>query len=294
MDNHQHEEQSSKKKNVVFGIAAIGILAIVSIISYYAIKKIQNHSGLPMDIAQELFEDSPEASNQAQADCILSARKIYAISEVEAAFTEYKTHAENCREIYFAIDDNSGASKFRREGMYGDLIVDLALLAAETDKKVANEILDYGKSLKPWEFYLGPVSCDAHHVLDAYRESMNFAEEKICANAQDFKEKLIAPLQAKNFSILGKALSDKEVIWLGQPDSDVGCPEKLSTIISLLNKLLAGNIKVDESQNEMNETEDLMLSAHIGNEEKAIFVFRPIDGCLQTQSVLVPSVEPIE
>lgn len=295
MDNHQNQEQDrNHKKNIVLGIASVGILAIVATLSYYAIKKIQAHQSLNGETGQEMFEASPEISSQAQTDCVQSAKKIYATKDILAALAEYKNNVENCREVYFAIDDRAEPGKFRREGMYGDFVIDLAHALAETDKKAANDIFNYAKSIKNWEFYLGPVSCDAHHVIEAYQESLNSVDEKVCIKKNEFQEKLIAPLQNKNFSILSKTLPFRNVIWLGQPESDVGCPEKLSSITTILQKHLAGNIKVEESKTEMNESEDLLLSVKQGNEEKIIFVFHPNNDCLEIQSVLVPMSETSE
>lgn len=295
MDNHQHQEQeSSRKKNVVLGIAAIGILAIVITLSYYAIKKIQNHQFANNDTSQEVFEASPEDASQLQGFCTQSAKKIYAMKDVNAAVAEYKANIENCAEVYFAIDDHAEPGRFRREGMYGDFVIDLAHFLAETDRKAANDLLSYAKSLKDWDFYLGPVSCDAQHVIEAYQESLNSSEEKVCIKKDEFKQKLIPVLQSKNFSVLAKTLPSNEVVWLGQPESDVGCPEKLSSIVSILQKHLPGNIKVEESKMEMNESEDLFLSVRQGDEEKIIFVFRPNNDCLEIQSVLVPTIETAE
>lgn len=293
MDNHQEKEQS-QKKNIVLGLASIGILAIVIALSYYAIKRIQSHQSTNTEAGQEIFETTPEVSSLAQGDCVQSAKKIYSEKDINIAVAEYKANAENCREIYFAMDDRLPQSKFRKEGMYGDFAIDLAHVLAESDKQAANEILNFAKTLKNWEFYLGPVSCDAHHVVDAYQESLNANEEKICIKKNEYQEKLVVALQTKNFSVLSKTLPNKEVVWLGQPESDVGCPEKLSNIISLLQKQLKNTFKVEESKTEMNESEDLLLSIRQGNEEKIIFVFRPNNECLEIQSVLIPTAETSE
>lgn len=290
MDN-QNDQQVAKRKNIVFAATAGVALIIVAVVGYITLSKIKGEQGPSDSISQEQFQTTPEISTALQSECQDSAVKIASMSDIDDVFAEYKMHAEVCREVYFSIDRDS---LFRKEGMYADLAVDFAHYAFKKDKNKAAEIFNFAKSLTPWEFYLGPVSCDSHHVLDAYIESLNLVDEKVCIKPTQFQEQLIPQLQAKKYNILKGMLAPQEVVWMGQPESDVGCPEKISAIIEVIKKLTPAETTVEVPKQEDTESNDLLLSIKSGGQDKVALVFRPENECLQLRSLLVPSLDVVE
>ena len=290
MDNTS-EEQAEKKKKIIFAATAVIAVLIVVGISYVTLSKIKNNQTDSPDLSQEQFQTAPELSTALQSECQASAQKIAKLNNILELEHEFKNHAEPCREVFFAIEDDS---QFRKEGMYADLAVDLAHFALKESKDKALEILKFAKSLKPWEFYLGPVSCDSHHVMDAYLESINLPSEKLCIKLSDYTEKLVPELRNKKFNLLKSMLSNAEVVWLGQPESDVGCPEKISAIIDLATKLSSGNLTVDQTKQSEADSPDLVLSLKTDGDEKLALVFRPENECLQIRSLLVPNLDVVE
>lgn len=287
MDN-TGEERAEKKKKIIFAATATVAVLLVAVIAYVTLSKIKNNQPGSSDISQEQFQTAPELSTALQTECQVSAQKISKLSNITELEQEFKSHVEQCREVFFAFE---GDSQFRKEGMYADLAVDLAHFALKESKDKALEILKFAKSLEPWEFYLGPVSCDSHHVIDAYLESLNLPSEKVCIKLSDYAEKLIPELRNKNFEIFKSMLSNTEVVWLGQPESDVGCPERISAIIDLSAKLSSGNLTVDQTKQSEADSPDLVFSLKAGGDEKLALVFRPENECLQIRSLLVPNLD---
>ena len=290
MDN-QKTEQDAKKRTLIFAVTAAVAVALVSAIAFVTLRSLKNQQSGPAALSQEQFESAPELSSALQSECQESAIKLATLKNSEELEAEYKAHVENCREVYFSIEVES---PFRKEGMYADLAVDLAHYFYKENKDKALGIINFAKSLKPWEFYLGPVSCDSHHVLDAYLESLNLSLDKACISMAQYKEKIIPELQNKNFKILTSMLSNKDVIWMGQPESDVGCPEKISSVLDLVSKLMSGTVTIDDPKIEDAEPSQLMLTLKNNGEDKAVLVFRSENACLQIRSVLVPNLEVAE
>lgn len=290
MDN-TGEEKAEKKKKIIFAVTATVAVFLVAVIAYVTLTKIKNNQPASPDISQEQFQTAPELSTALQTECQTSAQKISKLSNIAELEQEFRSHAEPCREVFFAIENDS---QFRKEGMYADLAVDIAHFSLKENKDKALEILKFAKSLNPWEFYLGPVSCDSHHVIDAYLESLNLPSEKLCIKLSDFAEKLIPELQNKKFGIFMSMLSNTEVVWLGQPESDVGCPEKISAVIDLATKLSSGNLTVDQIKQSEADSPDLVFSLKTGGDEKLALVFRPENECLQIRSLLVPNLDVAE
>lgn len=292
MDNNQKDQQVSRKMKIIFAVASTAAVIAVILVGYVLLSKIKNQPLAAEDnSSQEQFEGAPEISSNLQQECQQSAVKLTTLKNFKDLEEEFKAHAVNCREVYFSIEFQS---PFRREGMYPDLAVDLAHLAYKTDKAKAHEMLNYAKTLKPWEFYLGPVSCDSHHVIDAYLESLDLPDDKLCIKAADFKTKLLPELQNKNFEIFRKLLANDDTAWMGQPESDVGCPEKLSSVIQIVKKLTEGPISIDDPKQESDEISDVFVSIKSKETEKVGLVFKSENGCLQVKSVLVPNLEVSE
>lgn len=293
MDNNQQDQQTSRKMKIIFGVAATVAVVAVVLVGYVVLSKIKTQnllSGGGDTSSQEQFEGAPEISSNLQQECQQSAVKLTTLKNLKDIEDEFKAHAVNCREVYFSIDF---LSPFRREGMYPDLAVDIAHQAYKTDIAKAKEILEFAKTLKPWEFYMGPVSCDSHHVIDAYMESLELPKEKLCVNLANFKTTVLPQLQSKNFDVLKQMLSNEKTIWLGQPESDLGCPEKISSAIQIISKLTEGTITVDEPKEEP-EQDDVVVSIKSKDTEKVGLIFKNENNCLQVESVLVPNLEVSE
>lgn len=292
MDNqNSQDEQQSKRKTIAFIISAVIAILLVLTIGYFTLTKIKGEQVKSDVMSQEQFESSPVVSSNIQSECQQSAMKLTQLKKIDDLENEFKSHVENCREVYFSID---GDSKFRKEGMYADLAVDLAHFALKENKDRAAAILNFAKTLRPWEFYLGPVSCESDHVLDAYLESLDLPKDKVCIKPSEYKQKLFAAIESKNFNIFRTMLSNDDVVWMGQPESDVGCPEKLSSVIEVIKKLTDGPINIEEPKVDANNGTDFYISIKSHDTEKVALVFRPENDCLQLKSVLVPNLEVSE
>lgn len=289
---NNRSEKKSRGRQIVFAMVAILALTIVGVASYFTLSSVKK---MEMEAAasQEQFAGDPEISSQLQGECQKSAEKISASTALDTIISEYKQHADNCRSVYFVIEKES---PFRNEGMYPDLAVDIANLAARTDKVKAVELLNFAKDLEPWEYYMGPVVCDSQAVMEAYLESIQQPQdERVCFKKADYTKQLMAELKNKNFGILPKTLASDDVVWVGLSDSEVGCPEKISAVLKLLHDLAGGaDIRLEENQNEDLEAGTISFMYRSKTEDKVILEFEEEDSCLQLTSVLVPSLQTQE
>ena len=295
-EDDQKQEATKKKKNqIIFVISSFSALIVVGVIAFFGLNKIKALKAadiLSGDIlSQDQFEGGVEISSQLQAECQTSANKLAKLQDNAALEQEYRQNAENCKDVYFALENNP---PFRKEGMYADLVVDIAKHISKTDKPKAIELLKFAREIKAWDFYLGPVSCDSQHVLDAYIETYALAEGKACYTAADIKTKMSPDLIKKDFSFLSKMVYENEVVWLGMPESDVGCPEKMASVIEVLKKLTPGQITVDDSQVEPNENNQLNLNIKLSDKENITLILASEQQCLKLSSVLVPNLEVSE
>lgn len=289
-ENQQQQNSNGKKSKKPWWLIAIGVLAviIVGVGGYFTLNNVKQ-----MEIdelkSQEQFAGDPEISSQLQIECQKSAERIDKSKDIDAAIAEYKQYADTCRSVYFVIESES---PYRNEGMYPDLVIDLALTAAETDKAKAVEVLNFARALNAWEFYLGPVICDSHTVVDAYLESLQMTDEKVCFKKAEYTQQLMSELKNRNFSVLSQTLKNNSVVWVGLPDSDVGCPEKISVITKLVADLTAGPDIVLEA-NPIDDLESNMVGFiyKSKNEDKVMLEFEEYDSCLQLTAVLVPSMQ---
>jgi hypothetical protein len=290
--NHE-ENPKNKKRQIIFAAASISAIAIVGTIAYFSLSKIR--SGQSLDaMTQEQFEGAPTISSQLQSDCQQSAVKVSEMTNPEKMDAEFRANVENCKDVYFVIDHQT---QFRSEGMYPDLAVDLAHFIGKSDKTKALELLKFAREMKPWEFYLGPVTCDSQHVLDAYIESFNLPDDKICYTEANYKTTLLPELQKKNFDLFSKMLANDQVVWMGMPDSDVGCPEKVSSIIKTVRNIADGNAQISaaEAVEPANANPGVLnLIVKSGGQDKATLVFTTVKDCLQINSILVPNLETSE
>lgn len=295
MDNQNSQnEQQAKKKTIAFITSAILAILLVLTIGYFTLTKIKGEQAKSDVMSQEQFESSPVVSSNIQSECQQSAVKLTQLKKIDDLENEFKSHVENCRDIYFAIDGTSSDSKLRKEGMYADLVVDIAHFALKENKERAIALLNFAKTLRPWEFYLGPVSCESHHVLDAYLESIDLPAQKVCIKPGDYKKDLFSAIEAKNYNIFRSMLSNDDVVWMGQPESDVGCPEKLSSVIEVIKRLTDGPTNIQQPKTDANNGTDVYISIQSHDTEKVALVFKTENDCLQLKSVLVPNLEVSE
>lgn len=279
----------SKKKKVIIITTVASISLIVILVCFAMLNKIKREQAIQAG-GQEQFESSPMISSQVQSDCQQSAVKIAEQKNSDQQIAEYKSNVESCKDVFFSLEENTYV---RAEGMYPDLAVDIAVTLAKSEVNKAVEFLQYAKSLKAWDFYLGPVTCDSQHVIDAYLESMQLPNEKICIKTSEANTKLLLELKNKNFSLIPKMIANDQTIWMGLPESDVGCPEKISSVIKTLTQMSSGNIII-EPVNSADQTGPISFSIKSNGEEKATLIFIPKDECLQLTSVLIPNIETAE
>lgn len=287
------ENQSKKNKKKIIALSVLGlfIFAVVVVGAGLVLSKIKSRTSDAS--TQEQFVGQAQSSDQLQAECQNSATELIQNSDLSQAFDEYKKHAENCREVYITAEDES--RKHRSEGMYPDLVEDLIKRAKIENKSLAFDILKFAKELPAWEFYQGPIVCSSAKVLDAWEESLKSTAEKVCYKANEFQEKVVAQLKDKNFSVLELLESQNSVAWLGSPESDTGCPEKLSSIIKISQNATTGAVQVKDAQRVTEQNILSVVFAANSDSDKLILEFAPQeDGCVRFESALVPNLQTNE
>jgi len=290
----------NKKNQMWIAVAAglgIGLALVLSYVVASGIKREPLFSGSTSGSTQEQFASEAQTSEQLQSECQKSAEKITSYSDpIEAAsvvkmFTEYKQNAENCRNVYFSIEKKSSISSIpsiRSEGTYPDLIIDITLLAAKTNKKQAIEMLNFAKSLSPWEYYWGSVLCSSKTTLEAYSEVLTLSDEKICFKPDTDREKLFSEIKNKNFSIFSTSLKYERVVLLGSTNSESACPEKISTVTKLVHRISSENVIVEEEKVTPPDNKRMNFIFKTDSESKLVLKFLALNDCLQLHSVLIP------
>lgn len=290
VDEQTQEKAKQRKNQIIFVVASFSALLLVGVVAFFALNKIKSQK-ITEVFTQDQFAGTAEISTQLQAECQSSAARLSKTQDLAVLETEYRQNAENCKDVYFAIENESS---FRKEGMYADLVVDIANLMAKKNPAKAIELLQFARQIKSWDFYLGPVSCDSQHVLDAYIESYSASEEKACYKVSDIKDKVSPELLNKNFFVLSKMVPPHEVVWMGIPESDVGCPEKMTSVNQILKKLASGPISIDESQAALDENNNYNLNIKLSDKENLTLLFTNENNCLKLSSVLVPNLDVSE
>jgi hypothetical protein len=290
VNSAQDQKAAEKKRKILFYVFGAILLAIVLTGAYFVLSRIKADKA-KLQASQEQFVGGAETSQQLQAECQRSASEVSNASNIDEAIAEFKKHVESCREVYFAIEKKS--PDLRNEGMYPDLVVDLANLAARNDKAKAMELLNFAKGIGSWEFYMGPVVCSSKSVLEAVIESLNLPNEKICVKRENFRKELLPELKNRNFGIFTKLLPNYKAAWLGLPDSDVGCPEKISSLMKIAQNAAAGSEATEEEQPNT-ETLDVNVVYKAKTEDKLIIQFAQVNDCLELKAVLVPGLQTNE
>lgn len=286
MENKQPEKNSnSNKRKAAFTVIAISFISVLGFFAYRTLSGIKSKEDL-RESNQEQFAGGAQISEQLQAECQKSVEKLSSLSDAQSMFSEYRQNVENCREVYFSSEQKTN---IRNEGMYPDVVVDIAAFAAKTSRPLALEVLQYAKSINPWEFYMGPIVCNSLATIEAYIESLTLDEERICFKPATDKEKLISEIRSKNFSIISKTLSHDRVISVGSPESEEGCPEKVSSIIKLVQEATSGNLSVDEEQIENSRGGAVNFVFKSKSEDKIILEFAAFNDCLQLHTILIPA-----
>jgi hypothetical protein len=98
---------------------------------------------------------------------------------------------------------------------------------------------------------------------------------------------LLPALKNKSFSDLSKMVANDRVVWLGLPESDVGCPEKFSSVLKIIQNSTAGGVSLEENRPENTESNSLSFLYKSKTEDKITLQFSVSNECLQLSSVLV-------
>jgi hypothetical protein len=287
----ENKNKTSKKKIILLSVlGALGFAGVVAG-SMFTLSKIKARTSEAS--TQEQFVGQAQSSDQLQAECQNSADELIQNEDLNQAFDEYKKHAENCREVYISSVDES--RNYRSEGMYPDLAEDLIKRAQLENKTLALDILKFAKELPAWEFYQGPIVCSSAKVLDAWEELLKSNAEKVCYKPSEFQEKVVGQLKDKNFAVLELLQSNNSVAWLGSPESDTGCPEKLSSIIKISQNATAGGVQIKDGQRATEQNVLSVVFAEDANSDKLILEFAPqADGCVRFEAALVPNLQTNE
>ncbi len=289
-DDQQKVKSGQKKNQIIFVISSFSALIVVGLIAFFALSKIKENKDLSAGMSQDQFEGEVQISSQLQTECQGSAAKISKMQDASAMEIEYRQSAENCKDVYFALEAESA---IRKEGMYADIVVDIAKKLLISEKSKAIELLKFAREIKTWDFYLGPTSCESQQVLDAYIEAFSSSDEKTCLASSDIQNKLVPELKTKNFSFLSKISPSNEVVWLGAPESDLGCPEKVASILEILKKLTSGSVTAEAVPSE-NEGNQVNVSLKLSDKEMITLVLQGEQNCMKLNSVLIPNPETTE
>lgn len=295
MNQHPDDQQSNKgqkKKNqIIFIISSFAAVLVVGVIAFFALTRIKANKDNIAGMSQDQFEGEVQISSQLQAECQNSVFKISKMKDMAAVEAEYRQHAENCKDVYFALDTESF---IRKEGMYADIVVDIAKQLVTTDKAKSLDLLKFAREIKTWDFYLGPTSCESQQVLDAYIESFSLSDENICIASADVQSKIVPEVAAKNFLFLTKIIPRYEVVWLGPPESDLGCPERVSSVAEILNKMASGPITVESAPVEGSDNNQMNVNIKLSDKDTITLVLQNEENCYKLSSVLVPNPETTE
>lgn len=286
-----NQSKTSKKKIILLSVLGLIGFSLVIAGSVLILSKIKARTS--ESSTQEQFVGQAQSSDQLQAECQNSANELIQSEDLSHAFDEYKKHAENCREVYITAADES--RNHRSEGMYPDLVEDLIIKAQSENKTLAFDILKFAKELPAWEFYQGPIVCSSAKVLEAWEEVLKSTAEKVCYKPSDFQDKVVGQLKEKNFAVLELLQSSSSVAWLGSPESDTGCPEKLSSIIKISQNATSGGVQIKDVQRATEQNVLSVVFAANSDSDKLILEFAPqTDGCLRLESALVPNLQTNE
>ena len=270
-------------------LAAIAVFAVISTAGFMYLSKIKGQT--PGSEAapgnQEQFAGQAETSQQLQTECQNSAMEISKSAELRAAVDEYKKHVDSCREVYFTIEEKS---QYRNEGMYPDLGVDLLVKLAASDRAQAVSFLDYLKKMQPWQYYMGPIVCDSQNVLSAYEEAIKVSDNKQCVKFAEFNDKIYNELKNKNFSVLASTLATDQVAWLGSANADLGCPEKISSIIKAVQGSI-GSSQIRPLEQKQESTGLNVIFRNNAEEDNVVLEFGEVNGCFQLKSAAVAGVQ---
>lgn len=244
--------------------------------------------------SQEQFAGQAETSQQLQSECQGSATEIGKNENVNAAIDEFKKHVDSCREVYFTTEEKSeNQNKYRNEGMYPDLGIDLLTKLASSDRAKAVEFMSYLKQLQPWQYYMGPIICDSQNVLNAYEEAIKTDEPKTCVKFEEFNDKIYNELKNKNFSVLAATLTNDNVAWIGAGNTDLGCPERISAIVKTVQSS-AGASQIRPLEQKQESTDLNVIFGNGTEDEKVVLEFGEVNGCFQLKSAAVAGLQTNE
>lgn len=287
------QEQNKLSRNQFIKLVS-GIIIIVIIVAAASFKILQSiKQNRPQTTApQEQFSGQAESSQQLQNECQNSAQNLIKKTSTQEAFEEYKRHAENCREVYFSVEQQGS---FRNEGMYPDLILDLVSTAALTDRNFALQMLQFAQGLPAWQLYMGPIICESKSVLLAYEESLNSKVNFICIKSSEINSQLEVLLKNKNFNSLAQLLPPNKVAWLGSPEADIGCPEKFSTIVKAAQKATEGSFQLQPRATNNSEINNMsFVYKNQKDDDGLVLEFSLAKECVQFKAALIPGLQANE
>lgn len=291
MNTEKDSKLSEKKKLLRITLFSVLALGLITSAGMFVLSKVKNSEPSLSGPTQEQFVGQAETSQQLQSECQNSAFQISNSDNLKLSVDEYKKRVENCKEVYFVIDEKT---KFRNEGMYPDLAIDLLAFLYEDNKANALEFLNYLKTISDWQFYMGPIVCDSKKVIAAYEEAVKSTAEKICLKSSDFNEKIFSELKNKNFSVLENTMVGATVAWLGSPEANAGCPEKISSIIKTAGQVAGATTEIKEVDN-VTETKEIGVAfRNKADEDKLVLEFGEVNGCFQLKAALVSGLEANE
>lgn len=289
MAENKKTKQKNKKVSILIGIASSVVVLMIGYGLYRVLVHLKQTEAAN-EASQEQFVGVVQVSEQLQEECQKSAAKIVGLLEKQdpaAMLFEYQQHAENCRDVFVAVE---GKDVFRNEGNYPDLIIDIAKYQAQTNKKAALEALNFAKTISPWEVYRGPIVCSSKSALEAYSEAIESPPQKKCFNTDTDKEILLGELKKKNFSILPHTLSDENVMFVGTLEADSACPQKVSSALKIVENAVKTNATVEEEQLAIADPSMSRFVFKTQEEDRLILVFTTENKCFKLQSVLIPEL----
>lgn len=270
---------TTKKASVAF---FSGATIVIAMIYFFNPSQLKYTSASP---SQEFFQGPAELSAAVQNTCVEEAEKIIKTKNCEGMASLFFAQAENCLQVMVQVESDQKSF----EGYFADLSFEIeSCYRLENKTPEAIEFLKNLNKTYQWDVYMGPVSCDSKSVIAARLDS--YVDKTFKCFKKNQVPELIQEMKSKNFSVLKSLVPVGGIVHQGVLETDVSCPEPLSSMIKTIEKNLSTGFDVSDQQKENASDTDLYLELTKQSQRvmNLHFKIRP-DECLEFDGLLAPS-----